>query len=203
VSEVRRPGGLALTDRLLEACAFAPGARILDLGCGAGAAVRHLRGRGLAALGLDRDRAVLAGPGPFLCARAERLPIAAGTLDGVLMECSLSLTDDPDRVLDQCRRVLRPGGRLALSDLFARGREARLGGGCLGRIEARATLEGRLTAHGFRVERFEDCSPLLLAYWGQLILDGACGALAGADPAALRAARPGYGLVVARRGPGR
>jgi SAM-dependent methyltransferase len=199
VTAVCRPGGLALTDRLLEACAFPPGARVLDLGCGAGATVRHLLGRGLAALGLDP--AAPAGTGPFLRGRGEQLPLAAGSVDGVLMECSLSVTGDPDRVLGQCRRVLGRGGRLGLTDLYARGREARLAG-CAGRLEARATLEARLEAQGFRVERFEDCTPLLQAYWCQRILDeggAACRDLAGGDPAALRAARAGYCLVVARR----
>jgi len=196
-----RPGGLALTGQLLEGCAFAPGDRVLDLGCGAGATVRHLRERGLEGWGLDRDRAALAGPGPFLWARAERLPFAAGSLDGVLMECSLSVMDDPERVLEQCRRVLRPGGRLGLADLYARGRPARLGG-CLGRVEAREVLLDRLAAHGFPSARFEDRSAHLRAWWGQMLLDRgaeACRTLAGGEPGALRAARAGYCLILARR----
>lgn len=200
---IRRPGGLALTDRLLEACAFPPGARVLDLGCGAGATVRHLLARGLAALGADPDPAAPAGPGPFLRARAERLPLAAGCLDGILMECSLSVTGDPDRALGECRRVLRPGGRLGLTDLYARGGTAGWAG-CGGRLELRSVLEDRLAAHGFQVERFEDCTPLLQAWFGQLILDpglGGGGILGGCEPAALRAARAGYGLLVARSRP--
>lgn len=194
-----RPGGLALTGQLLEGCAFAPGARVLDLGCGGGSTVRHLRERGLEGWGLDRDRAALAGSGPFLCARAERLPFAPGSLDGVLLECSLSVMEDPGRVLDQCRLVLRPGGSLGLTDLYARGRPAHLGG-CLGRVDSREALLGGLEAHGFLPARFEDCSELLRAYWGQRVLDlGASRALAGADAGALRAARAGYCLILARR----
>jgi len=196
-----RPGGLALTGQLLAECAFSPGDRVLDLGCGAGDTVGHLRERGLEGWGLDRDRAALPGPGPFLCARAERLPFAAGSLDGILLECSLSVMDDPELVLGQCRRVLRPGGRLGLTDLYARGRPARLGG-CLGRLETREALLDRLEAHGFQLARFEDCSPLLRAYGGQLVMErGAAAslALAGGDPEALRAARAGYCLILARR----
>jgi ubiquinone/menaquinone biosynthesis C-methylase UbiE len=196
-----RPGGLALTDRLLAACAFRPGARILDLGCGAGTTVRHLLARGLAAMGVDRDPAALAGPGPFLCALAERLPLADRSLDGVLMECSLSETDDPDRVLDQCRRVLRPGGRLGLTDLYARSGEARRAGGA-GRLQSRTALAKQLEAHGFQPEWFEDCTPLLQAYFCQLVLDpGACGGriLSVSGAAELWAAKAGYCLLTARR----
>ena len=213
-----RPGGLALTDRMLAACAFPPGARVLDLGCGAGTSVAHLRRRGLEAWGLDRDRAALRGLGPFapggeagspgvpaapagsvVCARGERLPFATGALDGVLMECSLSVADAPDRVLAQCRRALRPGGRLALADLYARGPEAPQASI---RLETRGALALRLEAHGFQVQRFEDCTRLLQAFFCQLILDPGAGggrALAGSDPAALRAAKAGYCLLVARR----
>ena len=54
-----RPGGVALTGRALDKCAASgwlpPGGLVLDLGCGAGATLRMLAGRGYRALGLDKN----------------------------------------------------------------------------------------------------------------------------------------------------
>jgi SAM-dependent methyltransferase len=54
-----RPGGLGLTRRAVEACRFAPGARVLDVGCGPGATVGLLRALDLAPLGLDLSEELL------------------------------------------------------------------------------------------------------------------------------------------------
>jgi SAM-dependent methyltransferase len=109
--------------------------------------------------------------------------------------------DDPERALEQCRRVLRPGGRLGLTDLYARGQPARLAG-CLGRLETREALHDRLEAHGFRPARFADHSPLLRAYACQMLLErgaGALQALTGGGLEAMREARAGYCLILAVR----
>ena len=195
-----RPGGLALTERALRAGGFRPGDRLLDVGCGAGATVEWLRQQRLEAYGVDPDGARLIGRPHLLRARGEALPFRAAFADGVLLECSLSLLDERDAALAECRRVLRAGGRLAVTSLCAQ-RPASLGGG-LGRVETQLGLVALLGSHGFAVELVEDCSEHLRALWGQLILDGgreAAAASLGADLAALKAARCGYCLVVARK----
>ncbi len=199
---MNRPGGFIITERGLSLCTLAPGARVLDIGCGTGDTVRHLRERyGFEAQGVDRDPAAMAGRAHLTCAPGEALPFLDACFEGVLMECSFSVVDDPRRVLAEARRVLAPGGWLVLSDVHARGEAADLAG-CLGRVETLPTLRTRLQAQGFRVRHEEDFTPHLRALWGQRILEGGAGALCaelGVDRTRLKAIDCGYVLLVARR----
>ena len=199
---VNRPGGFLITERGLELCALSPGARLLDVGCGKGETVDHLRREhGFESYGVDQDPESVRGRRDLACARGEHLPWADGTMDGVLMECSLSVMEEPDRVLAECHRVLAPVGRLLLSDVYARGQGARLQG-CLGRVETRAALVARMEARGFVVAHFEDVSRHLKALWGQWILEHGSAALCaelGADHQRLKAIDCGYALLVARK----
>jgi SAM-dependent methyltransferase len=56
-----------------------------------------------------------AGYRPAVVARAERLPLAAGSMDAVVATQILGLVEDPARMGREIARVLRPGGRLWLS----------------------------------------------------------------------------------------
>ena len=131
---VWRPGGTALTLRGLELCrslcGLVPGGLVLDMGCGCGATLGLLRQAGYGVLGLDRQvqpQAVSAAGeacGRIIRADMARLPLAAGSVDGLVCECVLSLLADPLDVLRQCLRALRPGGVLLFSDLTRRDAEA-------------------------------------------------------------------------------
>ena len=56
-----RPGGVALTERALSLCAFAPGSRLLDVGCGTGTMVEHLNQRfGFFTAGVDPSLPMIA-----------------------------------------------------------------------------------------------------------------------------------------------
>jgi SAM-dependent methyltransferase len=103
---------------------LAPGARVLDLGCGEG---RHVHGLamlpGVVAVGLDPDAASLvkardglatlagAGPAAFLRGSAYALPFADGAFDAVICSEVLEHLDDYPAALAEIARVLRPGGR--------------------------------------------------------------------------------------------
>ena len=200
------PGGFALTDRAMDLCGFGRGARLLDLGCGWGATLRHLTQKyGVSMGGIDIDAGLVEGRAGLICASAEAIPLPDESLDGVLMECSLSVMDDPDAVVRECRRVLKSGGRLALSDVYARGEAAALRG-CLGRLERSETQIARLERSGFRLELFEDHSEELRRAWGQMLFEkgaeASCSEL-GTDVASLRAIRIGYFLAIARKGASR
>jgi arsenite methyltransferase len=124
------PGGEATTRRALELAGAAPGDRLLDVACGSGAsALFAAREFGCVVAGVEygqetvreaqrlADEAGLCDRVGFVVGDAEALPFGDGEFDLVLCECSLCLFSDKRRAVAEMRRVLRPGGRLALSDV--------------------------------------------------------------------------------------
>lgn len=107
------PGGAAATEALLDRAGVTVGTRLLDVGCGAGRAVERAGARGSEAIGLDHSPQTSRA----LRGDIDRLPIADGAVDVVLAECALCLADDFQGAIAETRRVLGPGGRLALSDV--------------------------------------------------------------------------------------
>ena len=217
-----RPGGLDLTARAIVLAHLEPGATIVDLGCGQGHSVRYLRGLGYNAVGIDLGEPAHGASKPAaadtgrefkrVVGRAEELPLPAGSVDAVLAECSLSVVDDQDRALTECARVLKSGGRLIISDLYARRPEAigpgrALDGTCVAGIIVPAELKTRLAHCGFTVELWEDHSQALRECAARYIMEhGSCdglwstdGASSGRIESAMRAARAGYFLLIASR----
>jgi SAM-dependent methyltransferase len=219
-----RPGGLALTQRALAACSLPAGAQVLDVGCGQGATLALLRQEaGLRAWGIDPSLPLLAawegaGPLPGAAARAERLPFAKDAFAAVFCECVLSLLGGPSAALAlaEFHRVLQAQGLLVLSDLYQRQAAPRPASAelplvsCLQGALPQAALMARLAEAGFVVELFEDHTRLLKELAARLVL--AHGSLAqfwsgiqgmDAPPGALQAlldCRPGYYLLIARKG---
>ncbi len=105
------------------------GARLLDLGCGAGDLLRWLLRRNADAFGLDpqlpllRRAAAALGPGRCIAGRAEALPFAEGSFDAAIFFNSLHHL--PETVmaaaLAEARRVLRRDGRLLVVEPIAAG----------------------------------------------------------------------------------
>jgi ubiquinone/menaquinone biosynthesis C-methylase UbiE len=124
----------------LEKLAAAPGERILEIGFGTGHCLIELaRAVGPTGMvyGIDISDEMLALTRELLgkervadrvqaqCGDAEALPYGEASLDGVFMSFTLELFDTPEipRVLAECKRVLRPGGRLAVVAISKEGKQ--------------------------------------------------------------------------------
>jgi SAM-dependent methyltransferase len=109
---------------LLEA--VAPAERLLEIGCGEGANLFHVRTRCGKAVGMDRSfhkvrfaRTRLPHAG-FVCADAAFLPVREGAFDAVLIRDLLHHVPDRPRTLAEASRALGPGGTLTVLEPNAR-----------------------------------------------------------------------------------
>ena len=95
---------------------LAPGAAVLDLGCGTGDLCDVVAGAGYSPIGVDFSAGMLASAhtrAPLARADALALPVPDASADGVVSGFALRNFVDLDRFFRECARVLRPGGRLA------------------------------------------------------------------------------------------
>jgi arsenite methyltransferase len=169
-----------------------PGETVLDLGSGGGIDVllsaRRVGPAGKA-YGLDMTDEMLAlarqnqaksgiSNVEFLKGEIEHIPLPENTVDVVISNCVINLSGDKDQVLREAFRVLRPGGRMAVSDVVVRGevpsevrRSVELWVGCVAGALEENDYRSKLAAAGFgsieieptRVYKTEDARAFLSA----------------------------------------
>jgi arsenite methyltransferase len=167
-----------------------PGEVVLDLGSGGGIDVllsaRRVGAAGKA-YGLDmtdemltlaRENQRKAGVSnvEFLKGEIESIPLPDSSVDVIISNCVINLSADKDKVLAEAFRVLKPGGRFAVSDVVVRGdvpadlrRNIELWVGCLAGALEESDYVAKLTRAGFddvsieptRVYKVEDAREFL------------------------------------------
>jgi len=218
--DLLRPGGIELTVRAILCCGLMPGARVLDVGCGAGTSLCYLQQMlGLSVTGIDTSASAYmqtlaaADRAPMVQGDATSLPFATASMDAVIAECTLSLIEDKQKVLAECARVVSGPGRLAITDMYARNPQAvgclrAFRGTCVSGMIVREELETELASQGFQVEMWEDHSDVLKQLLFRIVMeDGSLQQLWTRDGTkkqeaerinqAMRDVRPGYFLLIA------
>lgn len=130
LGESYHPGGLRLTHRLAARLRLRTGQRVLDVAAGPGATARMLAadydvtvdGIDLAPDTVEKARAVtdevgLAAKVRFHVGDAERIPLPDAKFDAVVCECAFCTFPDKAIAAAEFARVLRPGGRVGITDV--------------------------------------------------------------------------------------
>lgn len=117
--QTRSPYFAELERALLNGISASPEERLLEIGCGEGGNLYHLRGQGRLRVGVDFSAAKARfaarnAEARTLCADATRLPFADRSFDVILIRDLLHHVSDRVAVLRQAARVLKDGGRLTL-----------------------------------------------------------------------------------------
>src|SRR5256714_4096968 len=169
-----------------------PGEIVLDLGCGGGIDVllsaQRVGPTGKAygldmtdemlALAKENKRTAGAENVEFLKGEIESIPLPYNSVDVIISNCVINLSADKDRVLLEAFRVLKPGGRFAISDVVTRGeindeirRSVLLWVGCVAGALDENEYRAKLMSAGFaditieptRVYRVDDAREFLSA----------------------------------------
>ena len=167
-----------------------PGEVVLDLGSGGGVDVllsAKRVGPSGKAYGLDMTDEMLALANEnkrksgadnveFLKGEIEHIPLPDSTVDVIISNCVINLSADKDRVLREAFRVLKPGGRFAVSDVVTQGevpneirQSVLLWVGCIAGALAESEYRAKLLSAGFdsieieptRIYRIEDAREFL------------------------------------------
>src|SRR5262245_31396915 len=150
--------------------ALEPGQTVLDLGSGGGIDVllsaRRVGPAGKAygldmtdemlALARENQRKAGATNVEFLKGTIEAIPLPDNSVDVIISNCVINLSSDKDAVLREAFRVLKPGGRFAVSDVVVRGevaadirRSMELWVGCIAGALEETEYAAKLRAAGF------------------------------------------------------
>jgi len=173
----------------LALASLAEGETVLDLGCGGGfdcflASPRV--GRSGHVIGVDMTPEMIAlarsnaanqeyANVEFRLGEIENLPVADSTVDVIVSNCVINLALDKRRVFREAYRVLKPGGRLAISDVVAVQplpdsvkQDVSMISGCIGGAELADDIHTMLEQSGFEnvVVKPREQSRAIIQSWG-------------------------------------
>lgn len=181
---IRRPGGFRITQRALEFCDFPKEAKLLDLGCGNGATVEYIeKNFPYTCSGIDLspfliEEGLKKSPGLHLfVGDVENIPFEDSTMDGILAECSFCLMKNKPLALKEIKRVLKPHGKLIISDMYIRDKRGydvvknSSGKNCFVNALIIEELEIMLENMGFEIDLFENHTNELKSMIGKMIME--------------------------------
>ncbi len=130
LGETLRPGGFKLTERAAQLISLKPGDKVLDIGSGMGDTVNYLnKNYSVDGKGVEPSEILINEAGkkyPGICilkGTGESIPADDCSMDAVFAECTMSLMDDLEKVICESHRVLKFGGSLVITDVYARNSE--------------------------------------------------------------------------------
>ena len=149
-------GGVAANDVLADFAGLHAGTKVLDLCCGLGGPARYLaQNYGCCVTGLDLTESRVDGARAltrmtglservgFVQGNALEMPFGEASFDVVIGQEAFCHIADKGRLIDECARVLRRGGRLAFTDILATGETTRA---------TRERLEREMTFHALNTQ---------------------------------------------------
>ena len=224
LGQTLRPGGFSLTEKSVRFCRLGPEDNVLDLGCGMGATVGYLyENHGIKAIGVDPSEKLIGFArrnyefADFILGTGENIPFEEASFKGVFAECALSLMEDLDAALKEILRVLKKGGWLVITDVYAKNpihvkelNDISINS-CMRGLHDLKHLEKRLKRLGFDIMLLEDCSDLLRSLMVNIVFSyGSMDAFWSKTTdnctqvckfqEILKACKPGYFLMIARKG---
>lgn len=176
-------GGIKASARLMDLLDPQTHPRVLDIGAGAGGLMRQAAEAGFEMLGLDithgfnhlnQGLSQLAGLGHrahCITADALNLPLADASMDAVLFQHSFLNMPDSAAVLNECRRVLRPDGKLVMHEVVRGPRADAMrypvpwaSDAQHSHLDSADQLRQQLEQAGFHIDHFIDWSDDALAW---------------------------------------
>ena len=175
LGESFHPGGTKLTERLGTLLELNPSSRVLDIASGNGTSALFLAERfGCSVLGIDygganveqataaAERKGLASRVRFQQGDAEGLLVDSAAFEAVICECAYCTFPDKPKAASEFARVLKPGGRVGLSDLtrgpvLPKGLDGLLSWiACIADAQPRERYIEYLTEAGLRIRQAEE-----------------------------------------------
>ncbi|KZL89520.1 DVU_1556 family methyltransferase [Clostridium magnum] len=221
-----RPGKFILTDKAVEFCKFSSKDFIMDLGSGMGATVNYLHEKhGIKAVGVDpSEKLIDIGVSKYkninlVKGKGEQIPFPDESFNGVFAECTMSLMDDANLVIEEVSRVLKKDGWFVITDVYAKNPQftnklnALSVNSCMRGLHNLELLQESLVKGGFKIMFLEDCSDMLKELMVKVIFSYGsmsvfwnktteCSLDGQEFHKILKLCKPGYFIMIARKGDG-